>query len=886
LEEISLTINGKTISCPQGTSILNAALENGIKIPTLCHHPHLEPVGACRLCIVEDEKSGRIMASCVTPVSPNMAIQTDSPIIKRHRRNIIRLMMANHPESCIVCSQGNRCELRQIAAELGVGQIDLYPMPYYTGLEEANPFIIRDLSKCILCGKCIRACNELVVVGAIDYNLRGFKSRPATAHEMPLEKSSCTFCGTCVSLCPTGALSIKNTRYVGSPQKESSTICGFCGVGCSLVMGSVDGQVIEVNPSHQEDTVNLSTLCVRGHFTHDFLNASERLTRPLIRRNGGLTPAPWNEALEVVAKDLISIKKKNGPQSLAFLGSSKCTVEENYLFQKIARVALGTNNVDNGSYGSGRTIINRINERLDGSGRVKPLAELEKAKIIFVIGADPTQSVPVVGYYLKRASRTKGIPLIVADPRKTELVSFSSLWLPLAPHSDCAMINGLAASLYKRKAYNADFIARFTEGFDVYCSGLTSIDLEMVCQVTGLDSVQIEKAADFIEGKKIAFVIGHGIFQQRNGVATVDALLNLALMTGSLGGEGRGIYSLAKENNEIGAGDMGSVPDFLPGCQPLNKDTIRNQWEQNWEVKLSPDPGLNIIRMIEEIEKGNLKALYIMGENPIRSLPQPERIRNALNNLELLVVQDILATETTNMADIVLPGAAFSEKGGTFTNMEGRIQSFEPVVPPPGEARPDWEILNLLFDKIHYSKRYSSLQEIRAEISQLVPMYSELERSKEKSWVKESSNLRIFHPNAEGKPIHFCPVIFTPDDRFDGNYPFKAILGSLRYHLASGTRTSHSDRVKDFGFKGEVEISPEDSARLNLKDGDMVRISSPNGSIDREVMLKKDLSTELIFIPMAFHINDAMRLVELTQLAEASSPGWKECNVKIEKLQG
>ena len=360
MEELSLTINGKTISCPQGMSILNAALENGIKIPTLCHHPHLEPVGTCRLCIVEDEKSGRIMASCVTPVSPNMAIQTDSPIIKRHRRNIIRLMMANHPESCIVCSQGNRCELRQIAAELGVGQIDLYPMPYYTGLEEANPFIIRDLSKCILCGRCIRACNELVVVGAIDYNLRGFKSRPATVHEMPLEKSSCTFCGTCVSLCPTGALSMKNTRYVGSPQKESSTICGFCGVGCSLAMGSVDGQIIEVNPSHQEDTVNLSTLCVRGHFTHDFLNVSERLIRPLIRTDGELTPAPWNEALEVVARGLISIKKKNGPQSLAFLGSSKCTIEENYLFQKIARVVVGTNNVDNGSYGSGRTICSCI----------------------------------------------------------------------------------------------------------------------------------------------------------------------------------------------------------------------------------------------------------------------------------------------------------------------------------------------------------------------------------------------------------------------------------------------------------------------------------------------------------------------------------------------
>jgi formate dehydrogenase alpha subunit len=884
LEEISLTINGKTISCPSGISILKAALENGIKIPTLCHHPHLEPVGACRLCLVEDEKTGRIMASCVTPVSPNMVIQTDTPTIKKHRRNIIRLMMANHPESCIVCSQGNRCELRQIAAELGVGQIKLYPMPHYTGLEEANPFIIRDLSKCILCGKCIRADHELVVVGAIDYNLRGFKSRPATVHEMPLEKSSCTFCGTCVSLCPTGALSLKNTRYVGSPQNESSTICGFCGVGCSLVMGSVDGQIVEVNPSHKEDTVNRSTLCVRGHFAHDFLTVSERLTSPLIRRDGELLPTTWDEALEVVAKRLISIKKKNGPQSLAFLGSSKCTVEENYLFQKMARVAVGTNNVDNCSYGSGKAVMNLINEKLNGGGRIKSLAGLEAAEMIFVIGADPTQSVPVVGYSLKRASNMKGIPLIVADPRKTDLVSFSSLWLPLAPHSDFATINALAAILYKRQSYDIDFINTFTEGFDLYSDGISSVDLERVSRFTGLDIKLMEKAADLIEGKKIAFVIGHGIMQQRYGTLAMDALLNLALMTGSLGGDGQGLYFLARENNQIGAWDMGVAPDSLPGRQSLCNDTIRKRWEQNWEVKLSPDPGLNIIRMIEQAERRNLKALYIMGENPLRSLPQPERISNALHNLELLIVQDILATETTQLADVVLPGAAFSEKAGSFTNLEGRIQSFEPVVSPPGEAKPDWEILDLLFAKMGYSKAYSSLKDIRSEISNLVPMYSELGVNGGETWIKETGNLRFFHSDRQGEPIHFSPVITAKDERSDKDHPFTAILGSLRYHLGSGTRTGYSDRIRDFGLKGEAEMSPGDSARLNVKEGEMVKISSLYGSISREVAIKKDLRPGLIFIPMAFHNNDVRQLIELTQLGEADSPGWKECKVKVEKI--
>lgn len=883
--EISLTINGKSITCPPGMSILEAATEHGIKIPTLCHHPQLEPAGACRLCLVEDEKNGRIMASCVTPASPDMTLRTDTPTIITYRKNIIRLMIANHPESCILCNQGNRCDLRRIAAELGVGHINLYPMPHYTGLEEANPFIIRDLSKCILCGKCIRADHELVVVGAIDYNLRGFKSRPATVHEMPLEQSNCTFCGTCVSMCPTGALLTKNTLHVGSPQKESSTICGFCSVGCSLVMGSVDSNILEVNPSHREGTVNRSTLCVRGHFAHDFLNVPDRLITPLIRRDGELSPATWDEALEVVAKRLLSIKKENGPQSIGFLGSSKCSNEENYLFQKMARVILGTNNIDNGGYLSGRSLGKRMNERLDGCDRIKTLSGLQQAEVIFVVGADPTQSVPLVGYAIKRASRMGRTPLIVVDPRNTGLAPFSSLWLPIGPHMDCELINGLAAILFKRKSYDRDFIKRFTEGFEPYGDSLSSLDLGKISQVTGLDLEIMEKAADLIEGKKIAFVVGQGILQQRFGADSMDALLNLAMMTGSLGGDGKGLYILSKENNPFGSWDMGAVPDDLPGRQSIQNDRLRKHWEQAWEVKLSPDPGLNVVRMIEESEKGNLKALYIMGENPVRALPQSERIHGALNNLEFLVVQDLLENQTTHMADVVLPGAAFCEKGGSFTNLEGRIQLFEPAVTPPGKAKSDWWVLDQLFAKMGYSKRYSSLQKIREEISDLLPMYGELEGQVQSFWIRETGNRRLFHHDGEGEPISFSPVISIEDDTAHDMYPFRAILGSLRYHLGSGTRTGRSDRINRFALRGDAEMSPEDGVRLDLNHGDTVRISSPYGSIVREMTFKEGLRKGIVFIPMAFHENNVMQLIELTQIGNSDSLGWKECGVKIEKLE-
>jgi formate dehydrogenase alpha subunit len=676
----------------------------------------------------------------------------------------------------------------------------------------------------------------------------------------------------------------KNTRYVGTPQKESSTTCGFCGVGCSLLVGSTDGRITDVNPSHRDGTVNQSTLCVRGHFAHDFLNVSERLTRPLIRKEGDLVATTWDAALGFVIDRLKALKKESGPQSLAFLGSSKCTLEENYLFQKLTRSVFGTNNIDNISYGSGRPVVGLINDRLNGAGRITRLSDLEKAEAIFVVGANPIHSVPVAGYFIKRASRHKQIPLIVADPIKTDLVPFSSLWLPVAPQRDCALINGLAAILFFRQAYDMAFIDRFTQGFDQYADQLSNIDLDDVSRSTGVEKEVMEKAADLMEKKKPAFVVGHGISQQRHGDRAMEALLNLAMMTGSLGGEGKGFYLITRENNQMGAWDMGVAPETLPGRQAIRNDRIRKQWEDHWGTKLSPDPGLDVVRIIEEAEKGNIKALYIMGENPIRSLPQPERLGKALGQVSLLVVQDILSTETSHLADVVLPGAAFSEKGGTFTNMEGRIQSFEPAVSPPGEARPDWEVLSRLFDEMGHPRKYTSLKEIRAEISRLVPMYEDLGRQGREGWIKETSDKSVFHSDGEGEPFRFSSISSIDDDMPDIVYPFTAILGSQRIHLGSGTRTSHSARVKDFDLKGEVEISPEDGDGLGIKEGEKVRISSAYGSIWRVITLNKGLKAGHVFIPMAFHENDARQLIALTQLGESDSPGWKGCRVSLEKM--
>jgi formate dehydrogenase alpha subunit len=828
------------------------------------------------MCLVEDIKTGRLMASCVTPVAPDMAIQTKNERITKHRRNIARLMIAEHPESCIVCSKGNRCQLRWVAAQLGVGETDLYHMPNYKPFEEANPFIIRDLSKCILCGKCIRADHELVVVGAIDYNLRGFSSRPATAHELGLEQSNCTFCGTCVSMCPTGALSAKNSRYVGSPEKEAVSICGFCSVGCRLSMGATGERIIDVNPAGLPDSVNKATLCVRGHFAHDFLNSPQRLISPLGRKKGEpasdeLVPLAWDEALGTITRRLLEIKSENGPQSIAFLGSSKCSNEENYLFGKIARAIIGTNNIDNGGYIYGQPLLKVLDEKTAGGYRLNRLADLEKAEAILVLGADPNHSVPVVSYYLKKAAK-KGTPLILVDPRKTELAAFASIWLAVKPQSDLELINALAALLHEQKAYDSSFVDHYTEGFSLFRYGLSSLDMDKISSVTNLDTAAIHRTANLLKQKKMAIVIGHGIFQQKNALHTLGAILNLALMTGSLGSPGAGLFVLARENNQPGAMDMGSAPDLLPGRQPLGDETARKKWEQNWKTSISPDPGLNLVRIIEAAEKGSLKALYVMGENPLRALPESRRVKKALGKLEFLVVQDILNTETVKIADVALPGAAISEKQGSTTSLEGRIQTFQPVVRPPGKARPDWEILDLLAAKLGGSEPYGSLEKIRGEIRKLVPLYASL-NGQDHGWIETTTDKRI----------SFYPVVSTADDPDDKNFPYTAIIGSLRYQLGSGTRTRASDRIRGFDLAGQLEISLQDSTRLNAKNDDTVIVTSRSGSVTRKIRIEKSLGAGQIFVPTGFNGNEAMNLLALSDITKPGSPGWKTAKVKIEK---
>lgn len=908
MESIGLTINGKKIACPADTSIFDAAAANGIEIPSLCYHPDLKPHGACRLCLVEDEKSGRLFASCVTPAARDMVIRTDSPRVIGHRRNIIRLMMAEHPESCIVCSKGNRCELRRIAAKLGVGENDLYPMPNYKPFEQLNPFIIRDLSKCILCGRCIRADHDLVCTGAIDYNNRGFASRPATAHELPLEQSSCTFCGTCVSLCPTGALSPKNTRYAGTPETEGLSVCGFCGIGCSLRIGVAGGRVVDVNPAGLADTVNRSTLCVRGHFAHDFLNSADRLTAPLMKRPpnaqktdtqaedgaAAFSEPSWEEAIAHVAERLSDIKRNFGPQSIAFIGGAQCSIEENYLFQKIARTVFQSENITSTARSAGPAALMALDQKSRGTSRNMKLADLEKAPAIMVIGTDPDHAAPVLSYHIKRAA-SNGAALVVINPLPNELAFFAGRWIRPGPAKQprvalTALLNGISKAILARGGHAAEFIKARTKGFEGYTDVLAASDQEELARLAGVSTNEFESAAEILSGKPTALVANPADLECTSE-ACVNALFNLALLTGSMGEKGPGIYLTAQANNWMGACDMGTLPDWLPGRIPISDKAARERFEKSWNTKISPDPGLSMDRLIEAAESGSLKAAFIMGENPLRKLPQPERVAAALQKLDFLVVQDILFTRTARIADVVLPGAAFTEKAGAFTNMEGRIQNFAPVTSPPGKALADWQILAMLAARMGYPERYDTLEQIKQEIRRFVPMYADL-GSHRQAWLKSENGGAAEPLSFEFAPADVPAPVPQAAEASETDYPYAGIVGTLRLHMGSGTRTGRSERIQSYTrsynrtFKGtgQIEISSADGRALGLSERDRLRLQSPHGWIEGNFQINAHLSPGQVFIPVGTAGNQAMQLLPLTEAAHPAESGWQVCRLKMEKI--
>ncbi len=875
MDIVSITLNGREVSGNSGMSIFDLAKESGISIPTLCHDPNLPAYGACRICVVEDERNGALVASCVTPISTGMVINTQSAKVKERRTTLLKLMLASHPDTCMVCDKGNCCELRKIASDMGVGFIDFQRIPQKTIIREVNPFIQRDLSKCILCGKCIRADQELVVEGAIDYLHRGFISKPATLADQPLEKSECTFCGTCVAICPTGALSEKDKRYWGTTNSTVNTVCPYCGCGCGVTLHTKDNAIVRSLPDI-DSPINHGTLCVRGSYGYDFVHSQDRLTSPLIKQDGELKTTTWANAIDVIVKEFNNIKNKYSSDSLAILGSSKCTNEENYLLQKLGRCALGTNNIDNGSrlY----NVSNQIFSPLFSHGSINSgtIDDIERSDVLLVIGANPTISNPLVGYAIKRAIKYRDAKLILIDPLQIELSKFAHIWFRSNVGTDTSLLMGILKIILGDRQFSQEGNHQKIKGLDGLLKVIQNSSMSHVEQTSGISKQDMQDATKLImSADRVSIVYGNGITQHFNAAAAIAAIECLSIL------KNKGlvkIYFLQRENNSLGARNMGSLPDYLPGYQSFINYSERNRFEDYWKCKLPTDKGFNALEMITQAQKGVIKGIYIVGENPVQSFPQPDLVTQSLESLDFLVVQDMFLTETAKLAKVVLPASSFAEKEGTYTNFEGRAQQLNRALIPLENSKPDWEIITFLSTALGYPMSYSSPSQIMLEIKELVPACN---RSCFEGNDNEETSVTWKEKGGESSKISVDSSIIKNYKKQSNSpdYPFTLITGSSRYHFGIGTRSMRSKRLRKYAPENIIEINQKDADKKGISNGSQVSISSSAGKITATAKISELVSPETVYIPLTCN-----RVMALFELKNSNLISLKSCCVNLERI--
>ncbi|MBF0251902.1 MAG: formate dehydrogenase subunit alpha [Alphaproteobacteria bacterium] len=908
MSTVRFILNGQPVEARPGETIRRCAQRLGLDIPGLCSglNPHYRLDGSCRLCVVDVSGERTLAPSCKRKPTEGMAVDTESPRVLAARRVVMELLLSDRPE---LADQpyGPARRFADLARELGVETSRFAPASVKPRPDASHPAIAVDMARCILCTNCVRACREVQTNAVIGIQGRGARARIVFDQGDALGDSTCVACGECVQACPTGALLPKT--LTAKPTQAVDSLCPYCGVGCQ-VRYHTDGERI-LYADGRDGPANRNRLCVKGRFGFDYAHHADRLTVPLIRKagvakradvlDGDADPldqfreADWDEALDRAAAGLKRAFDQHGGDAIAGFGSAKGSNEEAYLFQKLIRTAFGTNNVDHCTRLCHASSVAALMEGIGSGAVTAPFTDVDKADVIVVIGARPSQNHPVASAFLKRAVR-HGAKLVVMDPRGQALTRHADHWLQFTPGADVAMLNALLNVIVTEDLVDHDYVARFVDGYEAFARHIRPHTPEAMSARCGIPADELRRVARLIGTAENAMILwGMGVSQHAHGTDNARCLIALALLTGNVGRPGAGLHPLRGQNNVQGASDAGLIPMVLPDYTKVGGDAGRKRFEDAWGVPLPARPGLTVVEIMLAALAGDIRAMLIMGENPAMSDPDLNKTRRALASLDHLVVQDIFPTETAAFADVILPATAFYEKDGTFTNTNRQVQLGRKVIDAPGDARGDLWILQELAKRLGLAWDYADAEAVFEEMRTLMPSHAGVTHGRLRE--RESLTYPCRDADCEGQAVLFADGFPTatgkatlvpaipgpPDEQTDADYPFVLTTGRMLEHWHTGAMTRRAGVLDALEPGPTVALNPRDLERLGVAPGGEVKLTSRRGTLTAHARADTDTPEGVAFLPFAFREAAANLLTNPALDPFGKIAELKYCAVKVEK---
>ena len=870
-------------------------------VPTLCDTPNLDPFGSCRVCSVdvalEEDGIAKTMASCHSPIAEGQYIYPDSTEIKDLRKNIIELVLTDHPLDCLTCEVNGNCELQDVAAQVGIREVRYPEGDNHLEREKdlSHPYMTSDMSKCINCYRCVRACDEVQGEFVLSMSGRGFDSKIIKGIDQSFMESDCVSCGACSQACPTSAISDVFQSKAIEATETIRTICTYCGVGCNLDISTNNGEILSIQAPYDAE-VNQGHTCLKGRYAFKFYDHPERLNSPMIKRDGVFEKVSWDEVYDYIAGKLNGYKEEYGADSIAGISSSRCTNEENYLMQKFMRAAVGTNNID----GCARVCHSPTAlgmQRTFGTGAAtNSIDDLKDTNCILVIGANPTDAHPVTGAKLKQFAMKTGNISIVLDPRRTEIARYATHHIALRPGTNVAVLNMMMYYIIKEGLADDNFIDNRTEGFEDYKKELFNIDLNKLEKISGVDREEIRQAAiAYASAPNAMSFHGLGVTEHSQGTFTVMQIADLALMTGNIGRRGVGVNPLRGQNNVQGSADMGVQPHQGAGYMDITNPEVNARYNTFYGVDVPSHIGYKIPEMFDAALEGKLKAIWIIGEDVVQTDPNTQKVIKALNNTDLVIVQELFMTETALQADIILPGASFLEKSGTFTNGERRVQAVRQVVEPIEGAKVDGQILVDIMNRMGYAQPDYEAATMLDEINQIVPFFAGI------TWDRLGNNGLQWPVALDGTDtqiLHQTEFKIGKGQFIFNNwreteelvshakdYPYILTTNRELEHYNCGAmtrRTGNVEILKD----DYLMINPEDATKHFISEGDYVCLESPRGKVDVKAKITNQVKSGVV--STTFHFPEIMinNITGDVHDSEAMCPEYKVVAVKIRKSKG